>query len=939
MLVLFIGAQCGVLLANNHVAEAIMCNGTTSTTDCLVQEVANYTGKYKTITKGKGLFEDRTGDSLSITIPSCAAGPATIVKAELQWVTRDEDSGFIDPTATLAVDGGTVNTLNASRQYKATPTGSLFYMSNSVDITSLVQPGTHTYVADDIQTSNTPGIDTTQWGFAIHAVYECAEFPEVTIYQKDGLDLHWWNWSTPYAKDRSELMCTSFSPISTARTARVDISLPGAASPEREADIWYKTGSDTMPGPTDYDLLVNADVAANGGQVLDRLVLRSDDPEWDDYQADIPLAANDTYVCIQVDSSFAPGQHPTSATASGASMFSSSSWVAIPTGITPPTPTLSLGDTIWNDTNNNGTQDAGENGISDVTVQLFRDTNSDGQYTTADGTTPVATQTTDSNGKYLFAGLAEGDYLVVIPASQFAGSGPLSGYKSSSGTNGSVTGPFEPAPDPDTNTNSDDNGSLSSGLVRSGAVTLALNSEPTNDGDTDANTNLTVDFGFYRPARLGDTVWIDTNKNGQQDTGENGVPNVTVTLKDGTGNTVGSTTTGSDGKYIFDNLNPGSYTVTFTNIPSGHTFTTPNTGNDVTDSDANSSGNTGSYTLNPGDENLTVDAGLVSSPITPPTPTLSLGDTIWNDTNNNGTQDAGENGISDVTVQLFRDTNSDGQYTTADGTTPVATQTTDSNGKYLFAGLAEGDYLVVIPASQFAGSGPLSGYKSSSGTNGSVTGPFEPAPDPDTNTNSDDNGSLSSGLVRSGAVTLALNSEPTNDGDTDANTNLTVDFGFYRPARLGDTVWIDTNKNGQQDTGENGVPNVTVTLKDGTGNTVGSTTTGSDGKYIFDNLNPGSYTVTFTNIPSGHTFTTPNTGNDVTDSDANSSGNTGSYTLNPGDENLTVDAGLKTVDTPIEHVEQMLAKTGMSMPFVLSLCSIMIAMATSYLVIQPWRSM
>ena len=39
-------------------------------------------------------------------------------------------------------------------------------------------------------------------------------------------------------------------------------------------------------------------------------------------------------------------------------------------------------------------------------------------------------------------------------------------------------------------------------------------------------TNLTVDAGFYRPASLGDYVWEDLNRDGQQDDGEPGINGV-----------------------------------------------------------------------------------------------------------------------------------------------------------------------------------------------------------------------------------------------------------------------------------------------------------------------------------------------------------------------------------------------------------------------------
>jgi hypothetical protein len=458
-------------------------------------------------------------------------------------------------------------------------------------------------------------------------------------------------------------------------------------------------------------------------------------------------------------------------------------------GTTPPdspnpTPKLSLGDTVWNDVDNNGLLDGGESGIAGVDLYLYKDVDANGEYTSADGTSPLAIKTTNSTGNYLFTDLDAGDYLVVIPRAEFNTGGTLVGYTTSTGTAGSPTGPYEPAPDPDNNVNNDDNGSaVVNGSIVSKAVTLALNTEPINDGDTDANSNLTVDFGVYIP---------------------------------------------------------------------------------------------------------------VTSPPTT-TSKLSLGDTVWNDTNNNGLLDAGETGVAGVDMQLYLDTNADGIYTTADGTTPLSTDTTNSNGKYLFTDLDAGDYIVIIAQAECAANGSLAGYKSSTGINVSPTGPYEPAPDPDNNVNNDDNGSAAvTGCIHSKAITLSADAEPIDDGDTDANSNLTVDFGVYKPARLGDYIWYDINKNGIQDNGETPAANVSVSLCHASNMAIlAQTTTDANGNYLFDNLKPDTYCVTIPKLPQGYWLTTQDVGDDAKDSDVNKdTKRSGFYTLAPGDSNLTVDAGL-----------------------------------------------
>ena len=68
-------------------------------------------------------------------------------------------------------------------------------------------------------------------------------------------------------------------------------------------------------------------------------------------------------------------------------------------------------------------------------------------------------------------------------------------------------------------------------------------------------------------AEIGDYVWKDLNQNGIQETGEPGIPGVTVTLTNAFGSPV-TTTTDANGLYHFLNLPPGTYTVTVA-TPSG----------------------------------------------------------------------------------------------------------------------------------------------------------------------------------------------------------------------------------------------------------------------------------------------------------------------------------------------------------------------------------
>jgi len=69
-----------------------------------------------------------------------------------------------------------------------------------------------------------------------------------------------------------------------------------------------------------------------------------------------------------------------------------------------------IGNTVFNDLNMNGIQDAGEPGVAGVMVKLL-DAGADGVFGTGDENI-VATETTDSNGFYLFENVDPGTYII-----------------------------------------------------------------------------------------------------------------------------------------------------------------------------------------------------------------------------------------------------------------------------------------------------------------------------------------------------------------------------------------------------------------------------------------------------------------------------------------------------------------------------------------------
>jgi uncharacterized repeat protein (TIGR01451 family)/fimbrial isopeptide formation D2 family protein len=411
--------------------------------------------------------------------------------------------------------------------------------------------------------------------------------------------------------------------------------------------------------------------------------------------------------------------------------------------------TASLGDRVWEDRDADGTQDLGEPGLPGLTVTL----------TGVDtfGAAVNVTTTTGINGAYTFANLppssVAGYTVTVTPPAGTTQTYDLDGI----GTANSAVA------------------SLSAGQTR-----------------TD------VDFGYQGNGSIAGVIWRDDD-NSATDNSEPQLAGLTVTLTgtDAYGNTVlRLTTTDSAGAYLFDNLLDGSYTVTVT-PPAGMTNTFDgNTGNN----------HDTPVTLAAGEDRTGIDFGYRG--------TASIGDRVWEDRDGDTAQDAGEPGISGLTITLTG--------TDTFGAAVSFSTTTGANGIYTFANLPPSDatgYTVTITT-------PPAGTTPTFDRDGSVAG--------------------ASAHVANG-MTLAAGAARTD-----------VDFGYRGTGSIGDRVWQDTDNDTLQDGFEPGLVGLTVTLTgtDAFGNTVSlSTTTGANGLYSFDNLlasDATGYTVTVTPPPLGY---------------------------------------------------------------------------------------
>ena len=317
-----------------------------------------------------------------------------------------------------------------------------------------------------------------------------------------------------------------------------------------------------------------------------------------------------------------------------------------------PTPALpgakgKLKGVATEDINADGVQDSSEAVRVGILVKLLDSSN-----------TILATTTTDDAGIYVFDNLDPGAYRIEIPF-------PGGQFTIKDATDDIRDSDIDPV------------------TRRTVLVTL-----PSGDETTIIAAGLlpAVPLG---PGSASGRVWTDSNLNGIQDSGEAGVSSIQVSLLDEQGTAVATTSSGANGSFLFAGVQPGIYSLQFS-PPSGVKFTPRYQGYDPSvDSNTEFSGRTGKFTLALGETLTHLDAGVLSVGTSP----SQLSGRVWNDANHNGLQDAGESGMSGLSVFLF----------SLDGNV-AGTATTNAIGDYLFANVPPDLYrLWFMPPSAYPG--------------------------------------------------------------------------------------------------------------------------------------------------------------------------------------------------------------------------------------------
>lgn len=526
-------------------------------------------------------------------------------------------------------------------------------------------------------------------------------------------------------------------------------------------------------------------------------------------------------------------------------------------------PTANIGDLIWNNTDGDAVQDAGEGGITGVQVQLVS------------GTLVIATTTTDANGAYLFTGVRDGSYIVRIVQSTL----PTG-----------MTANFDP----------------DGGTAHESTVTIA-----------GAANNLTRDFGYGGRFLLSGTIWNDYDRDAVRDLVEPSLTGATVALTVG-GVSQGTATLDASGGYLFSIPTAtaaagAAYVITVTTPAGTWTQTVDPNGAPLTNPFSSNLGN-------PLTSNTLINQNFAFYL----TGTGSIGDEVFYDWDQDNVKDATDEGIPNITATLYADLNGNGVFEPAIDA-PMLTTSTNAAGNYTFANLAAGNYLVLVDTddAQFPTNTTPSSVNPRAvtlgvGVNNTTTdfgyykagiGEITGVVWYDKNGNQVQVGSDEIGLANI-TVTLQvdLNGDGTyvsvattssgadgsysfsdlpfgnfrvvvDDADIDlpedtygitydpttvtsrdvALTSLaptaTANYGFGQLGSIGDTVFYDANRNGTQDYNETGIANVTLQLRNNLNVVIATTMTNASGFYLLTGVAPGTYAVQVdtTTLPVGIT--------------------------------------------------------------------------------------
>ena len=439
---------------------------------------------------------------------------------------------------------------------------------------------------------------------------------------------------------------------------------------------------------------------------------------------------------------------------------------------------------VYDDANNSGIMDGNETGLAGVGVALLR---SDG--------TQVATTTTDANGHYLFDSdptinvtpqTKEVDATFPSLATNWTGTQNVAQFDPSLGTLTSVEIVTQGNLTSDTKVENEEPNQINVGVEVDGqftvtgagigtltSATATINNQGqlgASTGDTTftgpsttdfgpksgtANASTTLDASTQDLSAFIGTGTLSLTEAAQVSSTDTGTGNFDQNIRSQAGGTVQIIYT-----YIpSTGLKPGDYVVERTTEVPG--FMDGQTTNDNVTPIPNSVG------ANTIDVHLTATSSSLQNNFAE-VPPAALSGYVYHDLNANAQKDAGEPGLSGVSVTLTG-TNSNGKAVNL-------SQQTGADGSYSFANLWAGSDYTITETTL-----PTGGFLSPNvqvGSQGGVAG----------------NADIEQVNLGTGVIGV--------------NNN----FGHVLPSSLAGFVYVDANDNGVKDAGEAGIGNVAITL-------------------------------------------------------------------------------------------------------------------------------
>ena len=335
-------------------------------------------------------------------------------------------------------------------------------------------------------------------------------------------------------------------------------------------------------------------------------------------------------------------------------------------------------------------------------------------------------------------------------------------------------------------------------------------------GDADASDNgaqTEVEYqAVANPASVGGRIWEDRNGNGIQDAEDGSLVQVPVYLL-AAGTLIGSQTSDLQGRYRFDGLQPGPYTVEVGVLPNQHDGsawlpTAQGIGGDPSrDSDIDptqiSAQRDGllqyaaTLTLSEGEQRLDIDAGLHHG--------LQLSGRVWRETIERGVENPQEPGLAGERIELYID----GQKR--------AETLTDASGFWQLLGIGCACSRTLLDVELRVAE-----------LGGRAVSPKQVTHDDQT----DNDFSLGGSGGQRWAELRLPDQAPTLQ-------LAELDAGLFA-SRVRGTAWEDLNGDGLRDPGEPPLAGIRFGLIDASG-TARYAVSGSDGRYSFEDITPGDY--------------------------------------------------------------------------------------------------